>query len=169
MTTLVAYASKHGATESIAERIAEQLRSAGREVELAHVDELADDLSAYEDIVLGCPIYATSWHRKGVRAVRERGQALREAPRLWVFSVGGGPTNTQPARELVAPLAPREHAYLRGKLDPAELGFIERQVIRGARAQYGDFRDWAEVDAFAQRIADDAPAAADAEAGAAAE
>lgn len=160
MTTLVAYASKHGATESIAERIAERLRAAGREVELAHVDELPEDLGGYEDVVLGCPIYATSWHRKGVHAVRDRGQALRDAARLWVFSVGGGPTMTQPAKELVAPLEPREHAYLRGALDPAKLGFIERQVIRGAKGQYGDFRDWAEIDAFADRILADAPATA---------
>lgn len=157
MTTLIAYASKHGSTESIAERIAERLRDAGREVELIHTDELPEDLSRYEDVVLGCPIYATNWHRKGVRAVRERGEVLKAANRLWVFSVGGGPTITQPAVEIARPLAPREHAYLRGALEPAKLGFIERQVIRGAKAKTGDFRDWDAIDAFADRIARNAP------------
>lgn len=153
MTTLLAYASKHGSTESIAERIAERLRAAGREVELVHVDELPTDLSGYDDVVLGCPIYATSWHRKGVHVVRDRGADLRAAQRLWVFSVGGGPTITQQAKEIIAPLDPLEHAYLRGTLDPAKLGFVERQVIRGAKGQYGDYRDWDAIDAFADRIA----------------
>jgi menaquinone-dependent protoporphyrinogen oxidase len=39
MTILVAYASKHGSTQGIAERIAERLRQLGKEAEDRSYDE----------------------------------------------------------------------------------------------------------------------------------
>ena len=42
MTVLVAYASKHGSTQGIAERIAERLRQLGKEAEARPLDEVSD-------------------------------------------------------------------------------------------------------------------------------
>jgi len=41
-----------------------------------------------------------------------------------------------------------------GKLDKAELGRLERTMVRAVRAPEGDYRDWAEIAEWAARIAD---------------
>lgn len=42
MTVLIAYASKHGSTREIAERIAEKLRQMGKQAETSSVDTVSD-------------------------------------------------------------------------------------------------------------------------------
>jgi menaquinone-dependent protoporphyrinogen oxidase len=56
MSILVAYASKHGATQEIAERIAETLRATGGTVEVRPV-ESAGELAGYDAFVLGSAVY----------------------------------------------------------------------------------------------------------------
>ena len=60
MTILVAYASKHGATQGIADRISERLRQAGKEAEAQSVDDVRDP-GSYEAFVIGSAIYYGSW------------------------------------------------------------------------------------------------------------
>lgn len=59
MSTLVAYASKHGATQGIAERIATTLKAAGHEAEARPV-EAVDDLTGYDAFVVGSAVYGTN-------------------------------------------------------------------------------------------------------------
>jgi menaquinone-dependent protoporphyrinogen oxidase len=47
----------------------------------------------------------------------------------------------------------REHKLFAGKLDPSELGLLEKAAVRGARAREGDYRDWDEVERWATEIA----------------
>ena len=51
MAVLIAYASKHGSTQGVAERIAEQLRGMGKKAETRSVDEVSDPES-YEAFLL---------------------------------------------------------------------------------------------------------------------
>jgi menaquinone-dependent protoporphyrinogen IX oxidase len=60
MSVLVGYASKHGATGEIAERIAEILTLAGRHAEARRVQQ-AGDLGGYEGFVVGSAAYSTHW------------------------------------------------------------------------------------------------------------
>lgn len=57
MTVLVAYVSRHGATESIAARIATRLADSGAAVDLRRVDEV-EALDVYDAVVFGAPVYA---------------------------------------------------------------------------------------------------------------
>jgi len=59
MTILVAYASKYGSTQGIAEHIAEQLRQLGKPAEARSMDDVSDP-GSYEAFVLGSGIYAGS-------------------------------------------------------------------------------------------------------------
>jgi menaquinone-dependent protoporphyrinogen oxidase len=52
MTVLVAYASKHGSTQGIAE----QLRQLGKEAE-ARTVEAVEDPGSYEALVIGSAVY----------------------------------------------------------------------------------------------------------------
>jgi menaquinone-dependent protoporphyrinogen oxidase len=56
MTVLVTYASKHGSTKEIAERIAATLRRSGIETDLQPV-EAVRDVEPYAAVVLGSAIY----------------------------------------------------------------------------------------------------------------
>src|SRR2546429_3278723 len=60
MTVLVTYASKHGSTQGIAERITEQLRQLGKEAEARPVDAV-ENPGSYEAFVIGSAIYYGSW------------------------------------------------------------------------------------------------------------
>ena len=63
MSTLVVYASKHGATCGITERIAARLGEAGQEAEVRPV-EAAGDLTSYEAFVVGSAVYAGHWQKE---------------------------------------------------------------------------------------------------------
>ena len=84
MTVLVTYASKHGSTQGIAERIAEKLRLLGKEVEAQPV-EVIEDLGSYEAFVVGSAIYYGSWLREATEWVHRHQSVLAERP-VWLFS-----------------------------------------------------------------------------------
>jgi hypothetical protein len=101
MTVLVVYASRHGATEGIAARIAARLVESGAAVDLRRVDEV-QELDAYDAVVFGAPVYDQCWPPEAERFVATHRDALAARP-LWLFSVGAfGDT-----RRLIGPLTPR--------------------------------------------------------------
>jgi menaquinone-dependent protoporphyrinogen oxidase len=68
MSILVAYASKHGSTQGIAERIAEQLRQLGKQAEARPV-RAVEDLGSYEALVIGSAVYYGSWLKEATEWV----------------------------------------------------------------------------------------------------
>jgi menaquinone-dependent protoporphyrinogen oxidase len=171
MSTLVVYASKHGATRGIAERIAAKLGEAGQEAEVRPV-EAVDHLIGYDAFVVGSAVYAAHWQKEASAFVRQNRVVLASRP-VWLFS--SGPLGTQATdakgRDLTVAAEPKEiaefegaigpkgHRVFFGALDPGTLGFSERAIrkLPAARTMLpeGDFRDWAEIDAWASDIAHD--------------
>jgi menaquinone-dependent protoporphyrinogen oxidase len=167
--TLVAYASKHGATQGIAERIVETLRAAGQEAAARPVQAVGD-LAAYEAFVIGSAVYAFHWQKEAAWFVR-RNRAVLAARPVWLFSCGPLGTETKDAQgrdvrtgaepkeivEFREAINPRDHQVFFGALDRAKLGLTERLIfaLPAARAAIpeGDFRDWAEIEAWAESIA----------------
>lgn len=158
MTVLIAYASKHGSTERIAHAIAERLRERGRPAEARPVDDA--DPSGAEAVVLGSAVYAGSWMKQARRFAESHRTILNDKP-VWLFS--SGPTGPQPPRDvgvseeqltsLREAIHPRDHRLFSGALDPRELGFLERQMVKAVRAPTGDFRDWNDIASYADEIA----------------
>src|SRR5215207_2803044 len=94
---LVAYASKHGATEEIAKAIADELRAHGLDVDCLPADQVADPIP-YEGVVLGSAIYMARWRRPARKFLSRHRDALAKRP-LWVFSSGPlARTPTRPRR-----------------------------------------------------------------------
>src|SRR5437660_12777865 len=91
MTILVAYASKHGSTQGIAERIAEKVRQMGKEAEARPVEEVSDP-GSYEAFVIGSAVYYGSWLKEATEWVH-RNQAVLSERRVWLFS--SGPLGTE--------------------------------------------------------------------------
>jgi len=158
MTVLVTYASKHGSTRGIAEAIGDRLGERGMEVEVRPVREV-EDLERYDAVVLGSAVYIGS-SMKEARALLDRhAEALTRVP-VWLFS--SGPTADDPmeralsARQLrrLDAVGARDHRLFRGALDPEALGFLERKAVKMAKQPLGDFREWSDVEAWADSIAD---------------
>jgi menaquinone-dependent protoporphyrinogen oxidase len=79
MTILVAYASKHGATQGIAEHIAEQLRQLGKEAEARTVEEVSDP-GSYDVFVIGSAVYYGSWLKEATELVHRQPKRSGQAP-----------------------------------------------------------------------------------------
>ena len=162
MTILVAAASKHGATEEIAERIGAVLAEHGVEVDVKKLRDVSG-LAGYEAIVLGSGIYLGKWLKEARRFVEVHAAELAQRP-TWLFAsgsiMGDPPVGDDPnamgaglAERLVETTQARELKLFAGKLDLGKLGFAERASVRMAHASEGDYRDWQAIDAWAAAIA----------------
>jgi len=171
-SVLVAYASRHGATQEIAERVADTLRAAGLEASARPVRD-AGDLAGYDAFVVGSAVYMFHWLKDATRFVRANRAILAGRP-LWLFSSGPLGTETTDAKgrdvlevsqakevaALVDTLHARGHevffgAWSSGK--PVGLGERFVAVMPAARAALpeGDFRDWPLIDAWSDGIAEE--------------
>ena len=169
MSVLVAYASRHGATQEIAEHLAGVLVDS-----LTPADALpvTDDivLGRYDAAVIGSALYTGHWLKEAVAFVADHRQALSTMP-VWLFSSGplGHDPATATAAQARADAEPQEVAWLRdmvaarqhvvfsGALRPDHLSFRERWLRRLPAGRSilpeGDFREWDEVEDWARDIA----------------
>lgn len=86
MHVLIAYASRHGSTAGIAERIAVRLTEAGTTADLRPVSEV-EDLDAYDAFVIGSAAYMLHWLKDATTFVKRHRDVLAARP-LWLFSSG---------------------------------------------------------------------------------
>jgi menaquinone-dependent protoporphyrinogen oxidase len=158
---LVAYATKHGATAEIAERIGEVLRRAGLEVDVRPAGQV-DDLAAYGAVVLGSAAYIGRWRKSAAQFLKAHADLLAQRP-VWIFS--SGPTGEgdpealagdwrlpEALEPVVERIRPRAIAVFHGAMDAGTLNFIERWIIKNVGAPLGDFRDWDVIEAWAASI-----------------
>jgi menaquinone-dependent protoporphyrinogen oxidase len=156
MRVLVSAETKHGSTGEIAQTIAEELASAGHDVE--NIEPLqVKSLEDYDAVVLGSAVYMGRWMPTVKQFVMRHKDALQARP-VWLFSSGpiGDPPKPEEdtaASEFIAETGAREHKVFAGKLDKGRLGLAERLVVKAVHAQEGDFRDWEEIRAWARDIA----------------
>jgi menaquinone-dependent protoporphyrinogen oxidase len=158
MKVLVAYASKHGATQGIAEAIADRLRECGHDVDA--VPAVSDvHLDGVGAVVLGSAIYAGSWRDEAVAFADVHKGALAGMP-VWLFSseplgekVDDEEKQPRQLAALTKNLHPREHRIFFGALDKSKLGFGERMMVKAVKAPDGDFRDWDAIRGWADDIA----------------
>lgn len=171
MKVLVVYASRHGATEEIAQRIATGLTDAGLDAAALAAAE-ARSVDDYDAFVVGSAVYMFHWMKEAVRFVKRHRETLAARP-VWLFS--SGPLGTdlvddegkdvleeaepKDLDELEAMAHPREHRVFFGAWDPEApaKGMAERflKAMPASRESLpaGDFRDWPAIDAWAAAIA----------------
>jgi menaquinone-dependent protoporphyrinogen oxidase len=160
---LVTYATKHGATAEIAEKIGQVLRQEGLRAEVLPANRVGD-LTPYRAIVVGSAVYIGKWRKEAAAFLEANEKALAERP-VWLFSTG--PTGEGDPVELtkgwrfpkaLQPIAdrirPRDIAVFHGGLDPKKMSAIERWMIRNVKAPLGDFRDWKAITSWAMAIAE---------------
>jgi menaquinone-dependent protoporphyrinogen oxidase len=159
---LVAYASKHGSTAEIAEKIGQVLRQDGLQVDAQPVNKVKD-LKQYSAAVLGSATYIGMWRKEFTRFLAGNENLLAGMP-VWFFSSGpmgeGDPVELsqgwrfpEAQRPLMESIKPRDTAIFQGAIDPQKMGFLERWVIKNVKAPTGDFRNWDAITKWAEGIA----------------
>lgn len=159
---LVAYASVHGSTRSIAERIAARLHEQGAQVEVLSA-ECVDDPDEYDVFVVGSAVHDMAWLPQALDFVHHNAPLLARRD-VWLFSVGmpgalRGPWKALADREescvlgdLVKELKPRGHHLFSGVIEAGHLNRAGRVKFRAMGLRYGDYRDWSAVDTWAREI-----------------
>jgi len=179
MRVLIAYASRYGSTEEIADRIAAILLRHGFQVTTKPVEQVRDP-ATYDAFVIGSATYYFHWLRRVTAFVRRNRTLLARRP-VWLFSSGPlGEESKNPdgsdKREATVPkeiaefnatIHPRGHHVFFGALDPARLGLGHRFIFKmiGSRdatvLPEGDFRDWNDIESWSRSIAEDLKAPTD--------
>jgi menaquinone-dependent protoporphyrinogen oxidase len=174
MKILVTYASRHGATEGIAERIAQTIELAGLPVSLRTVEQ-AEEVDAFDAFVIGSAAYMGRWLKEASRFVRNHRSVLASRP-VWLFS--SGPLGTEmvdsKGRDVVEASRPHEFVEFESEIHPRDariffgafdpdaepIGLAERlgapfMRIPAIRKELpaGDYRDWPAIEMWAHEIA----------------
>jgi menaquinone-dependent protoporphyrinogen oxidase len=150
---LVAYATRYGSTQEVAESITATLREGGLEVELQPMQEVKS-LDKYDAVVLGAAIYNAKWHPDAHQFLSQHQENLRQRP-VAIFTLG--PLSTSDAakrnsrRQLDSELAkypwlkPVAVEIFAGKYDPSKpgLGFFERLLPARDHRNWNAIRAWA--------------------------
>lgn len=152
---LLAYATRYGSTQEVAETIAAVLREVGLEVDIQPMQEVKT-LDSYDAVVLGAAIYSARWHPDAHHFLSQHQETLRQRP-VAIFALGplttGGAAMQRSRRQLDEEL--EKYPWLKpvalevfvGKYDPAKQGFFERLLSSAS-----DHRDWAAIRAWANAL-----------------
>ena len=160
---LIAYATKYGATQEIAEKIGEVINQAGLSADVQAVKNV-NDLSPYGAVVLGSAVYIGNWRKTAANFLKENAALLKERE-VWIFSSGpvgdGDPIDLLDGWRLpgklepvVENIQPQDVVVFHGAVFETKMNFIEKWMMNNMGSPAGDFRDWKAITAWAQSIAE---------------
>jgi menaquinone-dependent protoporphyrinogen oxidase len=178
---LVVYATRHGSTAGIAQRIAEVFRGDGAEVVVA--DAAADpDAVGFDAAIVGSGVYMGSWLPDATSWLEQHAADLADRS-VWLFSSGPLPGSSKEAPDVdpvTNALGPVEgpgsggrkkveslgeavhakgHAVFQGAFDPSDgpkaisERFVRMMPAAKRMLPAGDFREWPVIEAWAREIA----------------
>ncbi|MFP3459856.1 flavodoxin domain-containing protein [Arthrobacter globiformis] len=163
MTVLVAYASALGSTREIAQHVASRMAETLDAVECRSVEE-AGSVSGYEAVVVGSAIHNQAWLPPALEFLAQHGPELAKRP-VWAFSIGmsaglpklfrsrGAELQKQRLEQTQFQDVPlRGHAVFSGVYEASQLSAPLGALFRLTGGRFGDLRDWAAIDAWADQI-----------------
>jgi menaquinone-dependent protoporphyrinogen oxidase len=174
-SVLVAYASAHGSTKGIAKMIGDRLSRAGLRVDVRPVDEV-EALESHDAVVIGSAIHNRTWLAPAAAFVKRWAIALSKRP-VWLFSVSSigetssffGPKMSRFLRRVRKEssemagfrlaIRPRDHRNFAGAVQPADWGRFGAIFLTALGGTHGDHRDWEDIGAWADGIAQSVQAA----------
>lgn len=163
---LVAYATRYGSTQEVAEAVAATLREQGLAVDLQPIRDVRA-LDGYCAVVLGAPYYMGRWHKDALQFLARHREPLAERP-VAVFALGPLHDDEQEFRAVREQLdhdlatfpwlTPVALALFGGKYDPAKLRFSDRFIASLPASPLkqmpaSDVRDWTAIGAWARSLA----------------
>ncbi|MBC7291116.1 MAG: flavodoxin [Actinotalea sp.] len=155
MTVLVAYGSKRGGTQGLAEQIGAELTALGDDVRVEPAAAVKG-VGEVEAVVVAGAVYAGRWHKDARRFVRRYEKELSRVP---VWLVASGPLDASaddgalPPVEHVRAAMERVHARgqvtFGGRLEPDAQGFPASAM---AKTKAGDWRNAEQVRQWAATV-----------------
>ncbi|HEX6288134.1 MAG TPA: flavodoxin domain-containing protein [Herpetosiphonaceae bacterium] len=158
---LIAYATRYGSTQEVAEVIAATLRQQGLVADLQPMGSV-QTLDGYGAVVLGAALYMFHWPKDALRFLSRHRAALTERP-VAVFALGPvhDPHDEQEWQASRAQLdqelarfpwlTPIAVALFGGTFDPAKLRFPMNWLA--GKAPASDARDWTAIRSWAHDLA----------------
>ncbi len=158
---LVAYATRYGSTQEVAETVAATLRERGLAVDIQPMQDVRS-LDQYRAVVLGAPLYMFHWHKDALHFLARHQDALTQRP-VAIFALGPfhaeekefQAVRGQLDKELAKfPwLRPQAIAIFGGKFDPDKLTFPHNLVPALKKMPASDARDWTAIRTWASDLA----------------
>jgi menaquinone-dependent protoporphyrinogen oxidase len=155
-TLLVAFATKHGSTQEVAESVAEALRARDVAVDVVAASAVTS-LEHYDGVVLGGALYMGRWHGDALKFLKSHRHELASTP-LAVFAMGPktlAETEVEASRAQldralasVKDIVPVSVAIFGGVVDPTKLHFPLTHMPAS------DARDWDAITAWADELGD---------------
>ncbi len=164
MRVLIAHVSPFGSTRGIGERIAARLRDRGLQADCRPTYEI-QSLHGYDAVIVGSAIHNQAWLPEAADFLTTHADELL-ARSVWLFSVGLPGALARPLRKMamregqsaVAPfmalVQPHDTYLFSGVVRREQFPLMGRMLLRFAGGSFGDFRDWPEIDAWADGISD---------------
>lgn len=160
-SVLVAYATRYGSTQEVAETVAATLRERGLVVDIQPMRD-ARTLDQYGAVVLGAPLYMFHWHKDALDFLARHHEALTQRP-VAIFALGpfhAEEKEFQGAREQLDKelakfpwLTPEAIIIFGGKFDPRKLTFPHNMIPALKNMPASDVRDWPTIRAWANDLA----------------
>ncbi len=160
-SVLVAYATRYGSTQEVAEAVAATLRERGLAVDISPMREVRS-LDQYHAVVLGAPLYMFHWYKDALQFLERRREALTQRP-VAIFALGpihAEEKEFQGAHEQLDKelakfpwLRPEAIAIFGGKFDPEKLTFPHNLVPALKKMPASDIRDWTAIRTWANDLA----------------
>lgn len=159
---LVAYATRYGSTQGVAEQIATTLREQGLEVDLMRLHEVKS-LADYSAVVMGAPLYMFRWHKDALHFLSRNRDALLKMP-VAIFALGPWHDEEKDWQEVRGQLdkelkrfpwlQPQAIEIFGGKFDPEALTFPHNLIPALKNMPACDIRDWDKIRAWAIGLAE---------------
>jgi menaquinone-dependent protoporphyrinogen oxidase len=156
---LIAYASRKGTTAGIAQAIGKELQAAGHIADVVEVGSVST-LEGYNAVVIGGPMYMGRMVGDVGKFVKRYSEVLAKIP-VAVFIVGIAPVSNDPVgmgymekalHNAFIPLQPVAEMMFAGRVDPGNLSWLHRWMIKNVKSPVGDFRDWTAIASWAREL-----------------
>lgn len=160
-SVLVAYATRYGSTQEVAEAVAATLRERGLAVDIQPMRDVRT-LDQYRAVVLGAPLYMFHWHKDALHFLERYRAALTQRP-VAIFALGPFQAEEKDFQEVRGQLdkelakfpwlTPAAIAIFGGKFDPTKLTFPHNLLPALKNMPASDVRDWTAIRAWANDMA----------------
>ena len=159
---LVAYATRYGSTQEVAQTIVEILQKEGFKVDLVPARKV-NSLDGYMAVVLGAPLYMFRWHNDARHFLSQHQIALTTIPiPIAVFALGPFHDKEEELQSARAQLnkelfkypwlEPASIEVFAGKFDPDSLRFPYNLIGPLKKLPASDERDWTAIRSWAGNL-----------------
>lgn len=158
---LIAYATKHGFTGEVAERIGATLVEAGLRTEVMPVEEVRN-VEGYDAVILGTAVKGSEVLPEAMDFAEKYRSDLAAKPTalfgLSMIMQEPTPENKKKVAAILNSLRfemrPIDVGVFGGVRDPKNIAWVMKWATRKYNVATGDFRDWDSIRQWSERLAD---------------